>query len=137
MGVILDSSVLIGTERGAFPLLALLEALGEQPVGMAAITASDLLHGCHRAPDAARRARRSALVERFLRDLPVHPFDLLAARRHAELWAVLARKGRLIGAHDLLIAATALARGDALATLNEREFARVPGLELVDLRAFS
>jgi predicted nucleic acid-binding protein len=36
----------------------------------------------------------------------------------------------MIGPHDLLVAATALAGGHALATLNRREFARVPGLVL-------
>ena len=39
----------------------------------------------------------------------------------------------MIGPYDLLIAATALARGDSLATLNRQEFKRVAGLQLVDL----
>src|SRR6266540_3142705 len=52
------------------------------------------------------------------------------ARRHADLWAELAKRGRMIGPHDLLIGATALAHGYALATLNRREFRRVPGLVL-------
>jgi len=39
----------------------------------------------------------------------------------------------MIGSHDLLIGATTLARGDALVTLNQRDFARVPGLRLVPL----
>lgn len=43
----------------------------------------------------------------------------------------------MIGAHDLLIAATALARGYGVATLNRREFARVPGLHLVSLERFA
>ena len=42
----------------------------------------------------------------------------------------------MIGAHDLLIGATALARGDALATLNQREFSRVAGLRLVAIDRF-
>jgi predicted nucleic acid-binding protein len=63
--------------------------------------------------------------------IPVLPFGLPEARRHAELWAELARTGTVIGPHDLLIAATALAQGHALVTLNQREFGRVPGLRLV------
>ena len=58
------------------------------------------------------------------------------ARRHAELWAELAIEGMMIGAHDMLIGATALARGDALATLNQREFSRIAGLRLLPLDRF-
>jgi predicted nucleic acid-binding protein len=58
------------------------------------------------------------------------------ARRHAELWAELASRGAPIGAHDMLVAATALANAFELATLNRGEFERVPGLSLVRLDDF-
>jgi predicted nucleic acid-binding protein len=44
------------------------------------------------------------------------PFGLPEARRHAELWAALAASGKLIGPHDMLVSATALALGYSLAT---------------------
>jgi predicted nucleic acid-binding protein len=53
------------------------------------------------------------------------------ARVHTVLWAPLAAKGQLIGAHDLWIAATALAHGMGLATGNADEFRRVPGLRVI------
>ena len=56
------------------------------------------------------------------------PFDLSAARIHAELWAQLTAAGHMIGPNDLLIAATALAYGYAVLTENVRESERVPGL---------
>lgn len=136
MGVILDSSVLIAAERGQFRLTALLESLGDTPVAIAAITASELLDGVHRASARGVRMRRAAFVEALLAELPVLPFGLGEARMHAELWAELARGGTTIGAHDLLIAATAIAGGDALVTLNQREYARVPGLRLQSISEF-
>lgn len=136
MGVVLDSSVLIAAERGSVRFVELLDSLGAEPVAMAAITASELLHGCHRARDAGIRARRAAFVEALLDAIPVLPFGIPEARRHAELWAELVKKGTVIGAHDLLIGATALAQGYALATLNQREFAHVSGLRLVSLKRF-
>lgn len=136
MGVIVDTSLLIAAERGAVRLEALLESLGSEPVGIAAITASELLHGCHRAGDAATRTRRAAFVEAILDAVPVLPFGLPEARRHAELWANLLGEGAMVGPHDMLIGATALARGDSLATLNQQEFHRIPGLRLVALEAF-
>ena len=129
--MILDTSILIGAERGTIRFEAFLEKLGDEPVAMAAITASELLHGCHRATDAGTRARRSAFVDALFDIIPVLPFGLPEARRHAALWADLIREGAMIGPHDLLIAATSLAHGQPLATLNRREFARVPGLRLV------
>ncbi len=132
----LDSSVLIAAERGGIRLEPFLSSLGDVPVGIAAITASELLHGCHRATDPGVRARRFAFVEALLALVPVLPFGLADARRHAELWAHLAREGTMIGPHDLLIGATALAQGHSLATLNTKEFGRVAGLRLVALQKF-
>jgi tRNA(fMet)-specific endonuclease VapC len=134
--VIFDTSILVAAERRVIRFEPLLETLADEPVGIAAITAAELLHGCHRAKDAATRARRWAFVEALLEVLPVLPFGLIEARRHAEVWSELLREGTLIGPHDLLIGATALAGGHAVATLNRREFERVPGLRLAAVEPF-
>ena len=134
--MILDTSVLIAAERGTLRFEAFLLTLGEQPVAIAAITASELLHGCARATNAGTRARRAAFVEGILGLMPVHAFGLPEARRHAELWAELVRGGTPVGAHDLMVGATAVARGEPLATLNRAEFSRIPGVRLADLGAF-
>src|SRR5262249_53896659 len=63
VGVILDTSLLIAAERRTARLDRYLDALGDEPIAISAITASELLHGCHRATDAGVRARRSAFVE--------------------------------------------------------------------------
>lgn len=59
------------------------------------------------------------------------PFAIGEARHHASAGAGLARAGTMIGANDLLIAATARSLGYTLVTLNFDEFARVPGLVIV------
>lgn len=125
MGTLLDTSVLVRAERAGW----MLDLPAEEEVGIAAITAAELLHGVHRA-DPERRARRAAFVEHVLRTVDTLPFDLATARVHARLWADLAQAGRTIGPHDLMVAATAVARGWAVATVNTREFSRVPGLAL-------
>ena len=136
MGVVLDTSLLIAAERHALRLEPLLDSLGDEPVAITAITASELLHGCHRARDTRIRLRRAAFVEALLESLPVLPFALVDARRHAELWADLVANGATIGPHDLQIGATALARGYAVATLNSRDFERLPGVRLVPIEPF-
>lgn len=119
-------------ERRAAGVGTLLERAGDERVAISAVTASELLHGAHRADGAQRRARRERFVEAVLAAVAVYPFDLAAARIHARIWADLAAAGRRIGAHDLIIAATALAHDLPLATSNAGEFGRVEGLRLVD-----
>ena len=141
MGTLLDTTVFIEFERAVRNLppadammhagQRLEEQLGpEEAVGIAAITASELLHGVHRATPE-HRARREAFVEAVLAALPPVPFDLLAARAHARLWAQLASKGTAVGAHGRLVAATAITVGWRVGTANTRHFDRVPGLDVV------
>lgn len=132
MGLILDSSILIADERGRFDLAGFLRQFpGSQPV-IAAVTASELLHGVERAVDAGRKARRQQHVERILASVFVQSFELTQARCHARIWSDLESRGMMIGAHDLQIAATALSLGHEVGTLNISEFSRVPGLNVAD-----
>jgi tRNA(fMet)-specific endonuclease VapC len=143
MGTILDTTVFITLER-AVRILPPVGAMGEigrrleatlgpaEDVGIAAITASELLHGVHRATPE-HRPRREAFVEAALAAFPPISFDLLAARAHARLWAALASAGIDVGAHDRIVAATAIAAGWRVATANVRHFERVPGLDVVDI----
>lgn len=133
MGTLIDSSVLIAAERRVLDLDTAMAAHADEPVGIAAITASELLHGVQRAATPAQRQRREAFVERLLAVLPVFPFDLVTARIHASLWASLAAKGANVGAHDLLIGATAIAAGYRVATRDRRSFGKIPDLEVVVL----
>lgn len=140
MGVLIDASILIEYERGSLDARALagerLAGRDEEPFYLSVVTASELLHGVHRAGDPARRARRSAFVEGVLNQFPTLDIGLAVARVHAVLWADLAAAGTPIGAHDLWLAATAVAHGLALATANRREFDRVPGLTVEDWTAW-
>jgi tRNA(fMet)-specific endonuclease VapC len=144
VGTVLDITVFIDLERAmrALPtapamteVAQRLEAqLGEdEEVAIAAITASELLHGVHRAAQE-HRGRREAFVEGVLTAFPTLSFDLLVARAHARLWAALASSGAEVGAHDRLVAATAISAGWRVATANARHFNRVAGLEVTVVR---
>jgi predicted nucleic acid-binding protein len=128
VGFLIDSSVIVASERGQLRTTDLRERLATEPAALAAITVSELLHGVHRADTTARRKRRAEFVEALLEKVAVLPFDLAVARTHAAIWADLARAGSPIGAHDLQIAATALTFKLTVATRTEREFRRVDGL---------
>ena len=130
MAALIDSSVLIAAERGEIDLEVLEARYAEEEVAISAVTASELLHGVHRAGTAARRHRRQAFVEGLLAQLPVIAFDLTAARVHASLWAELAQRGVAVGERDLMIGATAIAGNYAVATRDKRSFPEVPGLSV-------
>ena len=130
MAQLIDTSVLISMERQRRPFSDLTTAASNEPMALAAITASELLVGVLRSDSPQRRLRGEAFVEAVLESIPVLPFDLRVARIHAEIWAVLAATGQGIGSNDTMIAATALAHGHVVLTDNIRDFNRVPGLEV-------
>lgn len=120
--------MLIDVERGSVDIDKFVSRRSAEPFFISTISASELLHGVHRAKNEAVRRTRAAFVESILASFPVLPIDLETARAHAELWASLSAAGKLIGPHDLWLAATCISRGLALATSNVREFDQVSGL---------
>jgi tRNA(fMet)-specific endonuclease VapC len=130
VGLLIDASILIGYERRDLDPAKNVAGREDDRFFLSVITVGELLHGVHRAQDPGHRARRSAFVESIIDRFPLLPIDLPTARIHAEIWATLAASGRLIGSHDLWLAAAALAHGLSLATANVREFERVPGLDV-------
>lgn len=128
MGVILDTSILIAVERDRLNIDTMISSYENQPVGISVITAAELLHGVHRADSRRRRLKRQAYVEQVIDLFPVYPFELHAARIYAELWASLIMKGTTIGAHDLIIGATAISLGFEVATFDLRDFSKIEGL---------
>ena len=131
MAALIDSSVFIAGERGRIELADLLASLGSEPVALSAVTASELLYGLHRTRTTEQRDRRNAYVEAILERFTVLPFDLTVARVHCAVSAELDRTGRQVGAHDLMIAATAMVYDYRVATRDLRSFPKIPGLETV------
>ncbi len=106
-----------------------LESLPTSQMAVCSIVKGELLVGAFKS----RRAQAAlARIEEFLAPYLSLPFDDACAIVYAKLRADLERHGRVIGAYDLLIAATALAHDATLVTHNVDEFSRVPGLRIED-----
>jgi tRNA(fMet)-specific endonuclease VapC len=123
--LILDSAVLIATERTGRQLNRLIA--DDDDVAIAAITAAELLVGV-RLADEAHRDRRTAFVRSVLDTIPIESYDLSVARAHADLLAHVRRAGRARGAHDLIIAATAVATDRMVVSPDGAAFADLPGV---------
>jgi len=128
MGIIFDTSILISLERKILNIEDLFSGREDEPFGISVITVSELLHGVHRADSQKRRLKREAFVEKIIETFPIYPFDLGASRIYARLWASLAKKGITIGAHDLMIASTAISLGFSVLTSDARDYKKIEGL---------
>jgi tRNA(fMet)-specific endonuclease VapC len=128
MGLIFDTSVLIAIERNPSALEKVIHRKEDEPFGISVITVSELLHGVHRADSEKRRLRRESYVEKVIELFPIFLFDLSAARIYARVWANLAKKGIVVGAHDLIIASTCISLGFSVLTANARDFGKIEGL---------
>lgn len=131
MGILIDSSVFIAAERSHLSLARYVDSREHEPVALSAVTASELLHGVHRASTPRFKIQRERFVEAILIRFPIVEFGLETARVHAGLWADLSARGEPVGAHDLLIGATAIAIDYEVATVNARDFQRIPGLRVL------
>jgi tRNA(fMet)-specific endonuclease VapC len=123
--LILDSTVLVAAERRGDQLSSLLT--DDDDVAIAAVSAAELLVGVELA-GAGQREKRRAFVEDVLAVLPVETYDLEVARAHAELLAHARRSGRPRGGHDLIIAATAVARRRNVVSDDVTGFEDLPGV---------
>jgi tRNA(fMet)-specific endonuclease VapC len=130
MGLILDTCVFIQAERSDKDI-NFKQWENEEEIYISVVTVSELLIGVHCANHEARRVKRSAFVEAIITRIPALDFTTDSARLHAELYTSIAKQGHRIGAHDLIIAATALAHGHSVVTANRHEFERVPGLTVL------
>ena len=124
--LILDTSALVSLERGRVEPTHVLPD-DDADVAICAVTAAELLVGVELADDRYRE-RRSELVEGAIERVEIIPFDLEIARHHASLLAHTRRAGRPRGAHDLQIAATAMATGRTIITGDATAFDGLPGV---------
>jgi len=128
MGLILDSSVLISIEKELFDF-GKIESV--ESVFISAITITELLEGVLRANTLERRLKRSAFVEHVIGSIPALPFSEEEARIYAQLLSSLRDKHTTLGAHDLIIASTAIAGGHKVVTFDNSDFRRIPGVEII------
>lgn len=138
MGVILDSSVVIGAERaGHSPaqlIRQVLQQIGDGPAALSAIGYAEVAHGIYRAQSEPQRIARKAFVDGLLAHLPVYPFTREAGDLAARIGAEGATTGNAIPIADLLIGATALSLGFAVLTANDRHFRLMPGLTVLSFK---
>ena len=132
LGLVLDSSALIAAERrnrtAAQAVESVLQAIGEIPIILSAISVAEIGHGIYRANTQELRDRRRAFLDELKATVPIHPITEATAEIVARVGGEQASKGITLPLADLLIGASALELGYAVGTSNLRDFGRIPGL---------
>jgi tRNA(fMet)-specific endonuclease VapC len=114
-------------KRSSEPLLRRLQSVPVADVCMSVVTKSELLYGVGVSP---RRAQDAAALAAFLPYVAVLDLGDDSAGHYADIRADLKKRGALVGANDLFIAAHARSLGLTLVTNNTAGFGRVKALKI-------
>jgi tRNA(fMet)-specific endonuclease VapC len=129
--LLLDTTFLIDAERTDDQLD---QAIGDgDDVAIAAITVAELQVGA-RLATGRRRAQRQRFVDDVCDIIPILSYDRSVAAEHAELLVAVRQAGRPLGAHDLIIAATARASKRTVVTSDLTAFTDLPGVTILHHR---
>ena len=131
MAIIFDADVIIRGERGTFDLKGWLATNTHEHFELAAVTVAELWHGVERAT-GAMRARREKYLQSIVSPMTIIPYTDETAYEHARIWARLESIGKMIDDYDIIVAATAMLRGSSVATFNQKHFACVSGLKVIE-----
>ena len=132
MGLVVDTSALVALERAPGDWESGLDGVADEPCVMPAIVLAEMLVGVHMAKGARRQRQRQAKIDALVTRIPLIDFDAELAEEWATLFTTLNRKGRLIPANDLAVAATAvhLGFGVLVGPADESLFRRIPNLRV-------
>jgi tRNA(fMet)-specific endonuclease VapC len=122
--LLLDTTFLIDADRGA--------GVGEfidddDDVAIAAVSVAELRVGVELSAKRFR-AKREVFFTAVLDSIPVLAYDADVALAHAQLLTAVRRSGAPRGAHDLIIAATALLHDRTILSADPAGFDGLPGV---------
>ena len=132
MKYLLDTCTVSDFVKGQPKVLARVKATSPNLIAVSALTRMEVDYGL--ALNAARAKKLAPLLDAFFSTIATLPIDEADAQAAAAIRAALKTQGQPIGAYDVLIAGTGLARGLVVVTSNVDEFKRVSGLHVEDWR---
>lgn len=132
MAFLVDTCVWVDVERGALAPADVATLTRGQDVYLSPVTLAELRFGAEIAPDPESRQRRLAALARIERR-PLLPIDRATGLTFGTLAAQIRAAGRdhRQRIQDLWLASQAIQHAYSLLTRNLRDFADIPGLDLV------
>jgi tRNA(fMet)-specific endonuclease VapC len=132
MKYLLDTCTVSDFVKGQPNVLARVKATPPNLIAVSALTRMEVDYGL--ALNADRAKKLAPVLDAFFSTIVTLPFDEVDAKAAAAIRAALKSLGQPIGAYDVLIAGTGLAKGLMVVTSNVGEFKRVSGLQVEDWR---
>jgi tRNA(fMet)-specific endonuclease VapC len=132
MKYLLDTCTVSDFVKGQPNVLARVKATSPNLIVVSAMTRMEVDYGLALNPERARKL--APILDAFFSSIATLAFDEADAQAAAAIRAALKTQGQPIGAYDVLIAGTGLARGLVVVTSNVGEFNRVSGLQVEDWR---
>ena len=132
MKYLLDTCTVSDFVKGQPGVLARIKAMPPNMIAISTLTRMEVEYGL--ALNLERAKKLAPLLDAFFSVVATIPFEEADASAAAGIRAALKTKGQPIGAYDVLIAGTGLARGLIVVTSNTAEFQRVSGLQFEDWR---
>ena len=129
MHFLLDTNILIALSKQRLGLAETLEGISADAILLSSVVVAEIEYGIAKS---RRRQHNRRVFDALLSGFRTLAFDAAAARLYGPIRANLEKRGRLIGPHDLMIAAHAKALDAVLVTDNTKEFSRVEGLKTVN-----
>lgn len=132
MGFLIDTCIWVDVERGFLAPTDVARYTGEEPVFISPVILAELAFGVEMAKTESIRQKRMAALNR-LRKKPFVIIDEMTGEIFGRIAAVLHRDGKShkYRVQDLWIASQAIQNGLKLLTRNEKDFADIPGVDLV------
>ena len=131
MGLVVDTSALVAFDRTGADWERLFDQFGDEGIALPAVVLAEILVGAQVARGRLAERKRAS-IEVLIERVPLIPFGQEIAERWAELFARLRRRGELIPANDLSVAATAvhLGFGVIVGDRGDAQFRRIPDLRI-------
>jgi len=132
MKYLLDTCTVSDFVKGQPAVMARIKATSPTLIVVSALTRMEIDYGL--ALNSERAIKLAPVLDAFFSVVGTVPFDAADAQASAAIRAALKSKGQPIGAYDVLIAGTGVARGLIVVTANIGEFNRVSGLQVENWR---
>lgn len=132
MKYLLDTCTVSDFVKGQSGVMARIKATPPASIAVSALTRMEINYGL--ALNAERARKLGPMLDAFFSVIATLPFDEMDAQAAAAIRAALKTQGEPIGAYDVLIAGTGVARGLIVVTSNVSEFNRVSGLQVENWR---
>lgn len=132
MRYLLDTCVISDFIKGEPGTTVRLKQTPPIDIAISTVTVMELRYGLALNPQRSQKVEPA--IASILSSVTILPFDTEEAEQAAQIRAVLKSQGRPIGAYDVLLAATALQHNLIMVTANQREFERIPSLQIENWR---